>query len=522
MTMKNYITLLSFILLANMGKAQTYWAEDVAQVLYDNCTVCHNPNGIAPVSLMTYIEATNNASLMQTNVSGNIMPPWTADSSYAHYSQERFLTQTERDIILNWISGGLLLGDPLVAPPPPVYTGDQVLPGTPDLTVYAPNYMSKATTTSDDYVCFVMPSGLTQNRKVKAIEVIPGNREIVHHCLIYSDNTGFATTDSVGGDCAGPVTSDLMGGYTPGSSPIIFPATTNFAAGMELQSGTDIVFAMHYPEGSFGMWDQTRVNFYFYDEPVANFRPVSADPLIQDWSFSISANIIDSVTVTTSPIPGDYTLLSVFPHMHLIGTYIETWAITPANDTLNLCRIPAWDFNWQDFYWFQYMRYLPVGTVIYGKAIWDNTAANPNNPNSPPQNIGAGLNTSDEMFLIYFHYMDYLAGDELIDIDSLTTEFLSISEIEKFESNFAKTYPNPFIESTDILYFLNNSAFVSIYIYDIQGKVVNKLIRENQVQGQHVVNWNGTNSAGEEVGSGLYIYSMMIDGVNFSGKILKK
>lgn len=500
--------------------AQVTWADQAAQVFYDRCTECHNTEGIGPMSLIEYAEAQTYGPLIQSLVQNGVMPPWTADTAYIHYSQERVLTQNERDIILDWISDGMQEGDPAQTPPPPVYNGGQLLPGVPDMVISAPNYMSKATSTSDDYVCFVIPTGLTEARKVKAFEVIPGNRQVVHHCLVYSDDSGWLTTDTSGG-CAGPPTSDLMGGYTPGSTPMIFPSTNDFSSGMILPVGGDIVMAMHYPAGSYGEWDQTKINFYFYDEPVANFREVSCEPIVQEWSFNIAANTFDSVEVVTSGLPIDYTLMSVFPHMHLLGDYIESWGVTPGNDTLPFSRIPQWDFDWQDFYWFEYMQKIPAGTTIHGKGVYNNTVTNPHNPNNPPQDVGAGLNTSDEMFLIYFHYMDYMAGDENINVDSLTNEFLSTPEKE-LEASFIQTYPNPFNTSTTIAYALAKQAFVNLYIYDMQGRLVNILQRGNQQAGTHKLEWDGTNDSGAEVRRGVYFYSITIDGVAYSGKLMKR
>ena len=171
------------------------------------------------------------------------MPPWTADSSFQHYAGERILSQAERDIIINWVDGGALEGDTTLAPPPPVYNGEQLLPGTPDLVVTMPMYMSKATSTSDDYVCIALPTGLTSDKKVKAIEVIPGNRSIVHHCLVFHDAGATYVTDTTGGDCGGPSSGDLMAGYTPGSTPTVFPGTTTFSAGMVLAAGSNVIFA---------------------------------------------------------------------------------------------------------------------------------------------------------------------------------------------------------------------------------------------------------------------------------------
>jgi hypothetical protein len=517
--MKTLALLLSSSLLAINVSAQVTWADDAAEVFYNNCTSCHNPNGIGPNSLMTYSEAATYGSLIQTYVTNNIMPPWTADSSYQHYSQERILTQQERDILLDWVSDGMLSGDLMQAPPAPVYNGNQILPGVPDLVVTAPNYMSKATT-SDDYVCFAVPSGLTENRKIKAIEVIPGNTQTVHHCIVYHDNTGSATTDTIGGDCAGPIFSDMLMGYTPGSTPVIFPANNDFASGIQMQAGTDIVFAMHYPEGSYGTWDQTKVHFYFYEEPISNFRNISVDRLIEDWSFTIPEHTIDSVEVENSPTTTDYTMLSAFPHMHLLGKSIETYGVTSSNDTIPFARIPDWDFEWQDFYWFEYMKHIPTGTALHGKGLFDNTVSNPHNPNTPPIDVSAGLNTSDEMFLVYFHYMAYEAGDELVNVDSLTTAFLNQQVYEQDEQSFIKVFPNPFNDFTSINYYLEQAAYVSLLVYDTQGRLVKKLAKGNQYAGQQKIDWNGTNDAGAKVSSGLYYYSIMIDGVNYSGKLI--
>ena len=516
------IIILSFTLLFGQSIiAQTTWAGGAAEVLYNNCTSCHNPNGIAPNSLMTFNEAQTYAPLIQSYVMNDIMPPWTADTSYQHFSQERVMTQSEKDILLNWISDGSLSGDLTQAPAPPVYNGSQQLSGVPDLVITAPNYMSKATSESDDYVCFVIPSTLTQNKKIRAIEVIPGNLNTLHHCLVYNDPSLANTTDTIGGNCGGPVAGDLMMGYTPGATPTIFPASINFNSGMILEAGTDIILAMHYPEGSYGTYDQTKVNFYFYDEPVPNFREIAAAPLIQDWGFTINANELDSVEVIYSNIPADFTLLSVFPHMHLIGEKIESHAITPSNEIIPFIRIPHWDFEWQDFYWFEYMKKIPANSQIYGKGVYNNTANNVHNPFDPPQDISAGLNTTDEMFLIYYHYMLYQTGDETINIDSLTTIFLNVQDKAVMNSKIT-TFPNPFTETIALNFNLNQSSFVSLSIFDLQGRLIQKLNHNVLPSGEHNLIWNGKNNSQQSVKSGVYFYSLVIDGIHYSGKLIKK
>jgi hypothetical protein len=519
---KNLLLIISF-LYTSINFAQPTWSEDAAEVFYNNCTECHNPDGIGNFSLLDYESAFDYKSLIQSYVEANIMPPWTADSSFQHYFGERLLTDYERNIIIDWANEGALEGDPALAPPAPVYSSDHILPGTPDLVIEMPLYMSKATELQDDYICLSLPTGLLEDKKVKAIEVIPGNRSIVHHCLVYADADGTYETDTIGGDCGGPTSEAiLMTGYTPGATPTIFPSNADFSSGMVLDAGSNVIFAMHYPHGSYGEYDQTKVNFYFYDEPVASFREILAAPVLQNWEFELSPDVYTPVSAAYETTPIDLTILSVFPHMHLLGKSIEAYGITPAEDTVKFIRIPEWDFDWQDFYWFKYMQKLPAESNMYANGVFDNTVANPHNPHDPPITVNPGFNTTDEMFLVYFHFMGYQAGDENINVDSLNTVFLGQNDYTIEEEGQVKVYPNPFNNQTAIEYAVNQNSFVSVYVYDVNGKIVSKLRRENQSAGTHVVNWNGQNDGGKTVPNGIYFYSILIDGQPYSGKIIKQ
>jgi hypothetical protein len=355
------------------------------------------------------------------------------------------------------------------------------------------------------------------------MEVIPGNYAAVHHVLVYHDADGSYGTDTVGGDCSGPTSEDLLGGYAPGSQPTIYPSSADWESGMEMLAGSSIILAMHYPHGSYGEWDQTKVNFYFYDEPVTAFREVYSFPLIQNMTFTIAAETIDTVEDQIS-LPFDWTFISALPHMHKLGKFIETYGLNGVGDTVPMVRIPQWDFDWQDIYYFKYLLPLMETETLYGRGIFDNTSANPDNPNDPPVDVSWGLNTTDEMFLIYYAFMLYQAGDENISQDSLNTIFMS-EELEKIvdpESGI-KVYPNPFEDIVSISYELKNNSIVSLYVYDAHGRLVRKLFRgQQQTQGTQVVKWDGKDEKGVEISRGLYYYSMTIDGAPFSGRIIKK
>ena len=171
----------AFFLFSISSYAQT-WSDDVAQIVYDKCSKCHNDDGVAPFSLTTYGETSPMAAAMYDAIALDEMPPWPPNNDYQQYSHDRSLTDTEKATFLDWILAGTPEGNPANTPPPPVFSGGALL-GQGDLEVQIPTYMSKALSNGDDYVCFALPSGLTQDRIIKAVEIIPGNREIVHHAL---------------------------------------------------------------------------------------------------------------------------------------------------------------------------------------------------------------------------------------------------------------------------------------------------------------------------------------------------
>lgn len=518
--MKQLVFLMLFA--GSSAFAQT-WSDNTASIVYNKCSTCHHPGGIAPFSLMSYAEVSPMASVIYDAISTNEMPPWPPNENYQQYSHSRALSASDKTTMLDWLTNGVPEGNQANAPAPPVFNSGSIL-GNGDLMLQIPLYQSKAQGGQDDYVCFSLPTGLTQNRYVRAMEIVPGNREIVHHALIYIDPTGSYLGDSIGGDCGGPPqSSTLIGGYTPGSSPLIFPSATGFKLGMSIPANSNLVFAMHYPEGSFGQTDSTKVILHFYPPGETGIREVYAAPVLQNWSLSIPPNQVSSFTAqypVSGGVPIDYSVLSVFPHMHLLGNNIRAYAVTPANDTVKFADIPHWDFHWQDFYFFKHLQKVPTGSVMKGEATYDNTVNNLNNPSNPPVWVFAGESTTDEMFLVYFHFLQYQSGDELIDLESL----LSLGMQELISDDEWKIYPIPFSESVSIKpNQLKTGDVVSLAIYDYQGRLVRSLCSKQQIQSLFKgFEWDGASDTGEEVKAGTYFISMICNGASSSHPIIKQ
>ncbi len=530
---KLYFYFMAFFIVSNLSAQTPTYADDVAAILFEKCTPCHHTGGVAPFPLMTYSEAFNKASWIKYAINTGDMPPWPPNSSYNALVHDRSLSTVELQTINDWVNGGKPRGNSTNTPPQPVYNNRFQL-GTPDLSLIIPTYQSKATSSSDDYVCFSLPSGLPTNRIIKSIEIIPGDASIVHHCLIYLDPAGNYATDTTSHGCTGPASGSipLVGAFAPGSSPVTFPNDNLLKMGVNMPAGSKVVLAMHYPEGSYGKVDSTRINIHFYPQGVSGVRQVSAAPLLSNTRFTIAANTIDSVEDyypnRNTPINANYSLYGIFPHAHLLGKSFIVYAVNhfAPYDKVPLIHIPEWDFEWQGFYVFKHMQKLPTGYKLYGKALYDNTTNNPNNPNNPPQNVSFGLNTSDEMFFIYFQYLPYQSGDENINIDSLINhQLLSSSNQPIYNSNenglFLTAYPNPSNDWTTIHYYTKAEENIRLDIYDMSGKLIRQLVNNKAQQGEQLIYWNGTNEAGIAVPSGIYISRLQVGQKTMTQKITR-
>ena len=473
--MKNLLFSLILIPFISFSQSPNF-SEDIAPIFYNKCTECHHSGGVAPFSLIDYATASafSNSGAISYMVSNGLMPPWPADSTYQNYAHERTLNQNEIDLILDWANIGSPEGDPSLAPTEPIYNNENIL-SNPDLILKIPHYTSTASS-EDEYVCFTLPTGLVNDKKIKAIEIVPGNRQIVHHTLAFVDNNQLP---SVINDCMG-VNGKLISTYAPGMEPVIFPNTDNVKMGMTIEANSNIILQMHYPAGSIGQVDSTAIHLFFYDDNAQNVREVFIERLLENWNLFIPANNISTFNASYPPgnnfLADDYSLLAILPHMHLIGKYIESYSVNANYDTIPLIKINNWDFEWQQFYFFKNLIKLDVGTKLHSIASFDNTSNNIHNPNTPPVDVYAGEATTDEMFVNYLMYSYYESGDENLDLESMMA--LTIQDFN--ESLTHNAYPNP-TKNTVTFEFKGNSA--NLKIWNILGeKVLEKRIFSKEPQ----------------------------------------
>ncbi len=425
--MRHVLTLAVFTIGGVLAAQAPTWSEDVACIFYSHCTSCHHPGGLSgeQLDLMSFTEAQANRDDISLYTGARLMPPWPPDPNYRTLAHERTLTQDEIDIIAAWAAADGPEGNTANAPMPPVYLNENVITAPDITTIMAPYTIPSLN--ADLYRCFVLPINNTADNFIKRIEVIPGNRQVVHHVLVFQDVSGQAAAldaqdpdpgyTSFGG--IGVNDAQLIGIWVPGSGVLNTPD----GMGIKLLAGADIVIQVHYPDGSDGQVDSTRVSMEFTTGSFT--RELSIAPIldhlltITDGPLVIPPDQVRTFHAQyTTPVQA--TITAIGPHAHLICKDMKAWAITPTQDSIPLIHIPDWDFHWQGLYEFRNPIFLPAGTVLHGEATYDNTANNLENPNDPPNWVTLGEATTDEMMLFYFTYTFGLQTDEQIVVDNST------------------------------------------------------------------------------------------------------
>jgi hypothetical protein len=461
------------ILFATRVSAQVTFSENIAPIIFEHCTKCHRNGEIGPFPLTNYAETAAMASIIEYVTDIRYMPPWTPDHTYSTFRDENVLTDEEIALIADWVDAGAPEGNPALTPPAPIFPeGSQV--GEPDLVLTMEQAYVHEGNNQDMYKVFVLPTGLTQDTDIEAIEVRPDNKDICHHAILGVDVSGegaqldAATPEygytQFGGFGFNPI-DNFFSAWTPGSSPLVFPPTL----GKKLYANSDVLIQMHYGPSSIEQSDQTSVNIFFSDEPIVRYVQTTAiNPNDLDEQFYILPGEVKTFHGTIN-VPVDVSLINVAPHGHLICKSYEVYAVSPNElDTIKIIKIPEWDFNWQGQFAFPNLTRIPQGYTVHCIGTFDNTADNPMNPNDPPQLMSWGESTTDEMYLCFLQFVLYMPGDENISLPTLNEEYMMVYPKEQL----FPCYPNPANTELTIGYHLLQPRRVTLDVLDLQGRII--------------------------------------------------
>ena len=416
--------------------------RDVAPILYKNCVVCHRPNDIAPMSLLTYKEVFPWARLIRGVVVERKMPPWHAEPKVGDFINDARLSDAEVATIDTWVRTGAKEGDPKDLPRAPVFQEGWHI--KPDVVLTIPEF-TVTSATQDDYEYIYVPTNFTEDQWVQAAEVMPGDRRVVHHAtvsVIAADKVAKKEEENAKADAGvdkyhfrtgrvlhlrrdAPVIDDGCsspdGGGVPGESSgylnivpgIYLPGhlaeTRPPGYALRIPAGSYLQFQVHYSNRTGGdVRDHTSIGLVFAKEPV---KHEIAQYEIWNNLFLIPANADNHRVTSCYTLPKDVTAVAYTAHMHFRGKSMTTEAIYPDGRHEVILNIPHYDFRWQETYFLKHQFLLPKGTKLVTTAYFDNSLNNPQNPD-PSKSIRWGEPSDEEMMGFWLQFADPKPVDE--------------------------------------------------------------------------------------------------------------
>lgn len=424
---------------------QVTFTKDIAPIIFKNCAPCHQKNSVGPFPLLTYVDVQKRAKMIELATRTRYMPPWPADATYTHFVDEKIVSQSEIDLISEWVKSGCLYGDSSKLPAPPEFVAHSQL-GKPDLVLKMDKPYAIKGDYLDRFLLVKIPYEIPRDTFIRAIEFIPGNTKLLHHMngeMVRYDfdkkknvfdgekvvdvkdySTIRSAYEKLGlpqDDGSYPILKLSVTNYLPGVLPTVYPQ--NIGGFFMSRKGAFFFKDVHYGPSKVDTSDQSQLNIFFGPGPLK--RPTFELQLGTLGVSPILPPLIippDSVKtfLTKFYVTSDISILTINPHMHLLGKKFWAFALTAAGDSIPLIKINKWDFRWQYFYTFKQMVKIPEGATIYVYGTFDNTKNNPLNPFHPPRTVAerdGSMRTTDEMFQFIITYLPYQKGDEKISLE---------------------------------------------------------------------------------------------------------
>ncbi len=367
--------------------ATVTYSNQISRLLQVHCVDCHRPHEIGPFSLTEYHEVAGWADMILEVTEQRRMPPWHASPDHGKFANARVLSQDELQLLRDWVDAGAPEGDRSQLPAPKTYTEGWQLLREPDLVIPMAKTAFKVPAEGEvRYQHFSVDTGFTEDKWVQAMEIVPGNRAIVHHTIVFAAAAGERFNGERG----------FLAAYVPGLRPKPYPE----GMAKRIPAGAKLVFQMHYTPNGTAQEDITSIGLIFAD-PAKVTQEVTTISVgsnrfkikPQEDNQQFSSNVLTA--------PTDLRLLSLSPHMHLRGKsfrYEMTW---PDGRKETLLDVPNYDFNWQTAYALADELVIPKGAKIQGFAAFDNSPNNLANPD-PTATVVWGDQSWEEMLLGYF------------------------------------------------------------------------------------------------------------------------
>lgn len=416
---------------------QPTWNRDIAPIIFNNCSPCHQSGKIGPMPLTTYQEVTSYGQMVAYVTEKKWMPPFLANAPLGAFTGEKKLTDSEIDKIKSWVRNGMPLSNntneiPVAYQSTPAlnydFIPDTVLQINPSFEQYGIYY--------DQYRVFVLPLNLPEDKWVTDIKFVPSNSLIVRNATISIDNENGAKPWDDWDPGNGYYSFGELGfipwesrwhSWNPCTGQSIIPENGS----LYLPKNANLIVHIHYGPTGIPRKDSSKVMLKFGSKkPEKIIRTI---PLLNPYNLKPDSFLIEKESIcryyAAFSAPIDLEIYGLYPHAHLLGKSWTVFVTHPdTKKTEKLLDIDEWNFHWKQYFEFNKPRLFKKGTIFQTIVSYDNTKNNLFNPSDPPESMSWGKKMYEEMFLVYFTYTlsnntEYNADNAQVNpIKNLTTD----------------------------------------------------------------------------------------------------
>jgi peroxiredoxin len=367
--------------------ATVSYTKEIVPILQENCVSCHHDGAIGPWSMSSHAMVRGWSPMMREVVMTRRMPPGQIDSHVGKKIAEvAGLTIAEKQKLIHWIDAGAPMGDGIDPLPQMTFNDTKFSLGEPDMVFAVPAQGIPATGVVD-YRYVPVELKLDRDVWIRAMEFVPGDREVLHHVIAYLSSPA---DKSGSGQNQAAERGDNIGGFAPGRQPDEFRDNS----GRFIPKGSNLLLQMHYTTSGRETVDATEVGLFIHDKPPAF---VMSGGVAGQRRFMVPPGAKEHMLRGEQLIERDAYLYEMTPHMHFRGKHMSYSVEYPDGKIESLLSVPKYDFNWQFNYRLEEPLFLPAGSKLIAIGAMDNSSRNLGNPD-PTKPVFFGLQTMHEMF----------------------------------------------------------------------------------------------------------------------------